>query len=168
MDATLAASAIVVGLQSIVSREIAPAEPAVVTVGKLVSGTKGNIISGEAEMEGTVRTFDRALRKTMPDRITRIAKDIASAYRCTADVEYEFSVDVLINDEAATAVAAAAAKKVVAAPAMYHTAKEKKKKIAAGLLMAAALCSFFTGVTEPLEFSFMVQNSLVKPLPQKL
>ncbi len=118
VDATLAASAIVVGLQSIVSREIAPAEPAVVTVGKLVSGTKGNIISGEAEMEGTVRTFDRALRKTMPDRITRIAKDIASAYRCTAEVQYEFSVDVLINDETATAVAAGAAKKVVAAPAM--------------------------------------------------
>lgn len=39
--------------------------------------------------------------------------------------------------------------------AMYHTAKTKKKKVAAGLLGAAALCSFFTGVTEPLEFSFM-------------
>ena len=42
-----------------------------------------------------------------------------------------------------------------AALAMYHTAKDKKKKIAAGILMSAALCSFFTGVTEPLEFSFM-------------
>ena len=39
--------------------------------------------------------------------------------------------------------------------AMYHTAKPNKKKIAAGLLSAAALCSFFTGVTEPLEFAFM-------------
>ena len=39
--------------------------------------------------------------------------------------------------------------------AMYHTAKTNKKKIAAGLLSAAALCSFFTGVTEPLEFAFM-------------
>jgi PTS system N-acetylglucosamine-specific IIC component len=39
--------------------------------------------------------------------------------------------------------------------AMYHTAKENKKKIAAGLLLAAALSSFFTGVTEPLEFAFM-------------
>ena len=39
--------------------------------------------------------------------------------------------------------------------AMYHTAKTKKKKIAAGLLSAAALCSFFTGVTEPMEFAFM-------------
>jgi PTS system N-acetylglucosamine-specific IIC component len=42
-----------------------------------------------------------------------------------------------------------------AALAMYHTAKTKKKKIAASLLFAAALCSFLTGVTEPLEFSFM-------------
>ena len=39
--------------------------------------------------------------------------------------------------------------------AMYHTAKDNKKKIAAGLLIAAAFASFFTGVTEPLEFSFM-------------
>ena len=39
--------------------------------------------------------------------------------------------------------------------AMYHTAKTKKKKIAAGLLASAALCSFFTGVTEPMEFAFM-------------
>ncbi len=42
-----------------------------------------------------------------------------------------------------------------AALAMYHTAKTKRKKIAAGLLMSAALCSFLTGVTEPMEFSFM-------------
>lgn len=42
-----------------------------------------------------------------------------------------------------------------AALAMYHTAKTEKRKIAAGLLSAAALCSFFTGVTEPLEFAFM-------------
>ncbi len=42
-----------------------------------------------------------------------------------------------------------------AALAMYHTAKTNKKKIAAGLLGAAALCSFLTGVTEPLEFAFM-------------
>ena len=42
-----------------------------------------------------------------------------------------------------------------AALAMYHTAKTNKKKVAAGILLSAALCSFFTGVTEPLEFSFM-------------
>lgn len=39
--------------------------------------------------------------------------------------------------------------------AMYHTAKDNKKKVTAGLLASAAFCSFFTGVTEPIEFSFM-------------
>lgn len=42
-----------------------------------------------------------------------------------------------------------------AALAMYHTAKDNKKKVVAGLLASAALCTFFTGVTEPLEFAFM-------------
>ena len=42
-----------------------------------------------------------------------------------------------------------------AALAMYHTAKDNKKKAIAGLLLAAGLASFFTGVTEPLEFAFM-------------
>ena len=42
-----------------------------------------------------------------------------------------------------------------AALAMYHTAKDNKKKVVAGLLLAAGLASFFTGVTEPLEFAFM-------------
>lgn len=42
-----------------------------------------------------------------------------------------------------------------AALAMYHTAKTNRRKVAAGLLGAAALCSFFTGVTEPMEFAFM-------------
>ena len=42
-----------------------------------------------------------------------------------------------------------------AALAMYHTAKDTKKKVAAGLLMSVAVASFFNGVTEPLEFSFM-------------
>ena len=42
-----------------------------------------------------------------------------------------------------------------AALAMYHTAKDNKKKIAAGILLSAGLCSFLTGVTEPLEFAFM-------------
>ena len=42
-----------------------------------------------------------------------------------------------------------------AALAMYHTAKDNKKKVVAGLLLAAAVSSFFTGVTEPLEFAFM-------------
>jgi amidohydrolase len=126
VDATLAAANIVTALQSVVSREIAPAEPAVITVGKLVSGTAGNIVSGEAEMAGTVRTFNRELRQQMPHSIERVAKEIAAAYRCTAEMEYEFSVDVLVNDPAATAVALGAIRKVVADPASIPTSLPKQ------------------------------------------
>ena len=50
-----------------------------------------------------------------------------------------------------------------AALAMYHTAKPGKKKVAYGLLLAAAVCSFFTGVTEPLEFAFMFLALILSP-----
>ena len=120
-DATLAAANVVCALQSIVSREIAPAEPAVVTVGQFMSGTAKNVVSGEAELGGTVRTFSRELRKTMPERLERIAKQIAAAYRCTAELDYDFSVDVLVNDEAATEVAKGAILKVIDDPKMFLT-----------------------------------------------
>ena len=120
-DATLAAANVVCALQSIVSREIAPAEPVVVTVGQFVSGTAKNVVSGEAELGGTVRTFSRELRKTMPERLERIAKQVAAAYRCTAELDYDFSVDVLVNDEAATEVAKGAILKVIADPKMLLT-----------------------------------------------
>ena len=78
-------------LQSIVSRELSPMKPCVVTVGKLVSGTRFNIVSGEAEMEGTCRCFDVELHHSLPALIERIAARTAETYRCTAEVEYNMS-----------------------------------------------------------------------------
>lgn len=98
MDATLAAAAIVMNLQSIVSREVAPMMPCVVTVGKLNSGSRFNIVSGEAKMEGTCRCFDVKLHHSLPDIIERIAKNTAAAYRCTAETEYEMMTEVLVSD----------------------------------------------------------------------
>lgn len=116
-DATVAASAIVLNLQSIVSREVPPTEPVVVTVGQLHSGTRQNIVSGEAMMDGSVRTFNRELRAELPKIIKRIAEDTAAAYRCTVTMEYEDIIDVVINDPEATAVMYGAAEKIV--PAAY-------------------------------------------------
>ena len=58
VDATVAAAAIVMNLQTIASREFSPLEPVVVTVGSLHSGTRFNVVSNHAELEGTVRLFD--------------------------------------------------------------------------------------------------------------
>ena len=58
VDATVAASAIVMNLQPVVSREVAATTPLVVTVGSLHSGSRFNIVSGEAVLEGTIRSYD--------------------------------------------------------------------------------------------------------------
>lgn len=116
VDATVAASAIVLNLQSIVSRELSPMLPVVVTVGKLVSGSRFNIVSGEAVMEGTIRSFDPEVHHRLPEIVARIAKDTASAYRCEAEVDYQMLTEVLVNDTEATELVKAAALKVAAAP----------------------------------------------------
>jgi len=116
MDAVLASSAIVMNLQSIVSREVAPMMPCVVTVGKLEAGTRFNIVAGEGNMEGTCRCFDVKLHHELPGIIDRIAKDTAAAYRCTAETEYQMMTEVLVSDPETIRLAHAAAEKVVDSP----------------------------------------------------
>ena len=89
---------IVTALQTIVSRRIDPAMPAVVTVGRFVSGTKHNIIPEAALLEGTARTIDRHTWKMMPLWIKQIAVSTARANGLTAAVEYERGYPVLYND----------------------------------------------------------------------
>lgn len=120
VDATVAASAIVMNLQSIVSRELSPMDNVVVTVGKLVSGSRFNIVSGDAEMEGTVRTFDRDVHARIPGIMERIAKETAAAYRAEAELEYTNLTDVLINDPDAVKYSQSAAEKVANAPELVQ------------------------------------------------
>ncbi|MDF2718619.1 MAG: amidohydrolase, partial [Paenibacillus sp.] len=93
----VAASAIVMGLQTAVSREISPFDPVVVTVGSLQAGDTYNVIPHRASMVGTIRTFAPHVQATMKERITRIAGQIAEAYRCKAEVEYTEMTPVLVS-----------------------------------------------------------------------
>ena len=79
IDPVVMAAAIVLRLQTIVSREIAPAESAVVTVGVLQAGTKENVIPDEAIIKLNVRTFDEGVRKRVLAAIERIVKAEAAA-----------------------------------------------------------------------------------------
>ncbi len=99
-DAVVAAAAITMALQTMVSRESAPTKPLVVTVGKLWAGSRFNIISGSALLEGTCRSYDVELHKSLPSMMERIAKNVAEAYGCTAEVEYKVLTEVCVNDEA--------------------------------------------------------------------
>lgn len=103
-DAVMVAAEIVNVLQTIVSRDVSPYEPAVVTVGELHAGTARNVIAGEAYLAGTVRTYSKNTHDLMPGLIKRIAVHTAQALGAEAELsDYTVAHDAVVNDEAASA-----------------------------------------------------------------
>lgn len=89
VDPIVAASQIVIGLQTIVSRQIDITElPAVVTIGKFDGGVRHNIIPDSVDMRGTLRTFDKDMRADIMKRIDKTATSIAAASGATAKVSF--------------------------------------------------------------------------------
>lgn len=112
IDATVAASALVMNLQPLVSREISSLESLVITVGQLHSGTRFNIISGEAVLEGTVRSFDPTIHDMVPVAMERVVEGIARAYRVEATLEYDKVAKACVNEEGFTDLCLKSARKV--------------------------------------------------------
>ena len=117
-DPILIASEMVVMLQMIVSREINPLQPTVVTVGSFHSGTRHNIIPDDAHLQLTVRTMTPEQRTKTLDAIKRVANGVASAAGVPADLMpvIEISKDnvpATINDAALTKRIAAAMEKAL-------------------------------------------------------
>jgi hippurate hydrolase len=100
-DAVVIAAQVVTALQTVVSREVDPVEPAVLTVGEIGAGTAFNIIPEKARLGGTVRTLNPDLRKSMPGRIEDVARGVAQGMRGDANLGYTFSYPVTVNDEGA-------------------------------------------------------------------
>ena len=100
VDPVVAGAYLVTMVQTIVSREIAPKDPAVFTVGKFDAGTTFNVIPDRATLKGTVRCFDPAVRASMPERLARIAKGLGEALRIEYDLDYHWSYPPTVNDRA--------------------------------------------------------------------
>ncbi|MEX0975290.1 MAG: amidohydrolase [Bacillota bacterium] len=115
VDPVVIAAQIVVMLQTIVSREIDPLTPAVVTIGMIKAGTANNIIPETCEIRGTVRYLDRSFAKVIPQRIKEIAEGTAGAMRGQAVLEYFYGYPPVVNDPAATDFLANSAASVVGA-----------------------------------------------------
>jgi hippurate hydrolase len=89
VDPVVLASMIVIRLQTVISRDLAPAEPAVLTVGSLQSGAKSNVIGDPAVLELNVRTYNEATRTTVLDAIRRIVTAECEASASPASPEFE-------------------------------------------------------------------------------
>jgi amidohydrolase len=100
IDPIVAASSIVIAAQTIVSRDLdLTAAPAVVTVGAINGGVRHNIIPGQVEMLGTIRTFSEADRTTVIDRLRTITTGVAAAHGASAVLEMMPEPNpVLVND----------------------------------------------------------------------
>jgi amidohydrolase len=115
VDPIVAGAQLVTMLQTIVSRETAPKDPAVVTIGKLVAGTTHNVIPDRAELTGTVRTLDEHVRRAMPERIERMVQGVSTAMRLNYTLDYEWGYPAVVNDAKTNDVVRAAARRVVGA-----------------------------------------------------
>jgi amidohydrolase len=110
VDPVVIAARTILSIQTLVSREKDPLEPAVVTVGSIHGGTKYNIIPDEVKLQLTVRSFSPEVRKLLKEGIERIAKAEAAAARAPKEPVVKFSEpqDATYNDPAITRRVAAA------------------------------------------------------------
>jgi amidohydrolase len=100
IDPIVVASQIVMGLQTIRSRQIATNDAAVISVGQIEGGERFNIIPDQVTMVGTVRTLDEGVRADIRERMTRTAENIAAAAGATAEVVFDNPFAVTRNTPA--------------------------------------------------------------------
>lgn len=112
VDSIVAASAVVMNLQSIVSRNINPIEPVVITVGTIKGGDRFNIIANEVVMEGTTRAFSQEVRKVIERKMREVIENTAQTYGAEGTLEYEYCPAPLINDPKLTDTALKSVKKL--------------------------------------------------------
>jgi len=99
VDPILISAKIIDGLQTIISRESnLTVEPAVISVGKITSGTRFNIIPETAEMIGTVRTLDPDMKAMIISRMTEMTETLAKAYGGEATIKFQNNTSITFND----------------------------------------------------------------------
>lgn len=100
VDALTAAANILLSLQELHARELAPGTEAVLTIGTIRGGTAPNAIADSCELRGTIRTYDEQTRNYLKTRMGEISAAVASAYRASASVEFGSGAPTLNNDAA--------------------------------------------------------------------
>ena len=130
VDPVVLASMIVVRLQTVISREVAPTEPAVLTVGSIHSGSKSNVIGDHAVLELNIRTYDEQTRKDVLAAIRRIVTAECDASATPAPPEFEMfdQFPTTTNDPDTTAKISAAFSRLLRRPGdRAPTAKRERR-----------------------------------------
>lgn len=99
VDTVVVGSLLVMALQTIVSREVDPAHPSVVTVGEFHAGTAPNVLASSTVLRGTIRAQDASVRDHLKSSIRRIASSIAQLHDTHIDVSIHEGTPAVINSE---------------------------------------------------------------------
>ena len=99
VDAVVVTGLMIMAVQTLVSREINPAYPSVITIGKVEAGSAGNVIAEEATLQGTIRTTNSAIRTHLIEGLQRIAKAVGELHNANVQVEFRAGYPPVINTE---------------------------------------------------------------------
>jgi amidohydrolase len=145
IDPVLASAQVIVGLQSIVSRNVPPLKTAVVSVTTVHGGEAFNIIPPRVEMQGTIRTFDPEVRETVEKRFRQIVQGTAETFGCRADIEVEYLTPAVMNDPQLTTRVQDVAKKVWPECDLDQNDRSMGSEDMAYILKEIPGCFFFVG-----------------------
>jgi amidohydrolase len=148
VDPIVTSAQVVLGLQTVVSRQIdLTREPAVVTLGTIHGGLRGNIIPDEVQMTGTIRTFDEAMRDDVHERVTYLAEAIARGSRASCEVCIQKHYPVTVNDPELTAAMRPTLARVAGEPQLMLVPKVMGSEDFSFFQRVVPGLFFFVGVT---------------------
>jgi amidohydrolase len=144
-DPIVAAAHVIAALQTVVSRDTAPLDTAVVTIGTVQAGTAFNIIPDRVHMRGTVRAFNEAVRARTLRRVEAVAAGVAGALRTKASMTARFGCPAVTNDPQVTATVREAAAGVVGPDRVLDMTPTTGSDDVAYFLQRAPGCYFVVG-----------------------
>lgn len=149
VDAISVAGQLITALQNVVSRQVSPLEPAVVTIGTIRGGERHNIIAHEVTMTGTVRTFSAELGAAIPGMIERVIRGITTAHGADYALEYHRVYPATHNDPRVTDLVRDAAAKIVGWDNVREAEASMGGEDMAYFLQRVPGCYFFVGSANP-------------------
>jgi amidohydrolase len=149
VDPIVAASHIVTGLQTVVSRNVSPLETAVLTVGSFHGGDAFNVIPDRVDLKGTIRTYDPQIREKVIQRARQVIDRVAAAYEASAGLEVDSLVPALVNDADVVEAVRKAAETVLGPEAVISGERTMGSEDAAYFTQEMPGCYFFLGSANP-------------------
>ena len=149
IDPVVIGAQIVLALQTLVSREVDPTIPAVVTVGSFNAGNRSNVIADQAVLKGTIRAFDDDLFAYLEQRLREVVTGVASALRATAGIGFEMRYPPSICDPAMAEQLGESARSLLGPDAVHMSEPQMGAEDFAFVLQKVPGAMLWLGVKNP-------------------